>query len=43
VTFADKDAVVAQLFDALGALMYVVDVFDTAVNTVKTKAHRSLP
>ena len=39
MTFAEKDAVVGELFSAPGALVDLVDVFDAAVDTVQAEFH----
>ena len=39
MAFAEKDAIVPQLFDSLGAAMDFVDVFDAAVDAMQAEAH----
>jgi hypothetical protein len=35
----EKDAIVTQLFRPLSTLVNLIDVFDAAVKTMKTKTH----
>jgi hypothetical protein len=39
MAFAEKNAVVAQLFGAPGALMDFADIFNPAVKTVQAEFH----